>query len=163
MSHAALSHLRSARRQRGAIFVEAVIVTTMLTILFAGGVFFHRLYSAKIRAVREARLVAWQQAEEGCPSKFGIGQIFNLISIDRCEDDTCQVGGLDTQTDDGPDWLDVGAKTGEAAHTATADRHIGGRSYSARAANRVICNERRQGDRSDLLNLGDYILDAVIQ
>ncbi|MET0413965.1 MAG: hypothetical protein ABW217_21830 [Polyangiaceae bacterium] len=162
MSRSALGR-RSARQQRGAIFVEAVIVSLMLTILFAGGVFFHRLYSAKIRAVREARLSAWQQAEEGCPSKFGIGQIFNLISIDRCEDDNCSVGGLDTQTDDGPDWLDMGAKTGEASHTATADRHVGGRSYSLRAANRVICNERRQGVRGDLLTLGDYILDAVIQ
>jgi hypothetical protein len=154
---------RSARRQRGAIFVEAVIVCTMLTILLASAVFFHSLYANAMRATRDARLAAWQPAEEGCPSNFGIGQLFNLIAIDNCYDETCSVGGLDTQSDDGPVWLEMGAKTGEMTRQVTADETIDGRSYTARAHNRVICNERPQNERGDLLSIGEYILDAVIQ
>jgi hypothetical protein len=45
----------------------------------------------------------------------------------------------------------------------TADETIDGRSYTARAHNRVICNERPQNERGDLLSIGEYILDAVIQ
>lgn len=160
MAHASLA---GTRRQRGAVFVEAVIVVTMLTILFASAVFFHALYANQIRATRDARLAAWQPAEEGCPSNFGVGQLFNLIAIDSCSDETCSVGGLDTQSDDGPAWLEMGAKTGEMTRTVTADEAIDGRTYSTRAYNRVICNERQQNERGDVLSIGAYILDAVIQ
>jgi hypothetical protein len=160
MAHAPLAR---TQHQRGAIFVEAVIVVTMLTILFASAVFFHALYANQIRATRDARLAAWQPAEEGCPSNFGIGQLFNLIAIDDCSDETCSVGGLDTQSDDGPAWLEMGAKTGEMTRTVTADEPIDGRTYSTRAYNRVICNERQQNERGDVLSIGAYILDAVIQ
>jgi hypothetical protein len=163
MSQASYSSMRSARKQRGAIFVEAVIVSLLLMIFFAGAVFFHRMYNAKIQAVRQARLMAWQAAEEGCPSAFGVGQLFNLIAIDRCTDETCSVGGLDTETDETPPWLELGAKTSDVAHSVTADRLVGGRTHSMRAHNRVICNERRQNERGDLASIGDYILDAVIQ
>jgi hypothetical protein len=154
---------RFGRRQRGAIFVEAIIVSSMLIVMFASAVFFHALYASKMRATREARLAAWQQAEEGCPSTFGVAQLFNLISIDNCADESCSVGGLSTQSDTGPDWLEIGAKTGEMTRTVTADQAIDGRSYTVRAYNRVICNERPQNERGDLASIGEYLLDAVIQ
>jgi hypothetical protein len=162
-SHGLCRRARSVRRQRGAIFVEAIVVCSMLIIMFASAVFFHSLYANKMRATRDARLAAWQPAEEGCPSTFGVAQLFNLISIDSCNDENCAVGGLDTQSDAAPDWLEIGAKTGEVTRTVTADEVIDGRSYSARAYNRVICNERQQNERGDLASVGEYILDAVIQ
>jgi hypothetical protein len=158
----------AAARQRGAIFVEALIVCSMLMTMLAGAIFFHRMYSAKIRAGREARLAAWQAAEEGCPSKFGIGQIFNLATANitatnSCSDDSCTVGGLNAQSDQAPSWLESGAKTGEVSYAVTAHERAGGQTHSMRAYNRVICNERRQNPRGDLASIGDYILDAVIQ
>lgn len=154
---------RARRRQRGAIFVEAIIVVTMLIILFASAVFFHALYANEMRATREVRLSAWQEAEAGCPSTFGVAQLFNLISVDSCYDESCSVGGLNTQSDTEPNWLEIGAKTGEMTRTVTADETIGGRSFTARAYNRVICNERQQNERGDLASIGEYLLDAVIQ
>jgi hypothetical protein len=163
MSHHRAIGKRAARRQRGAIFVEAIIVSSMLMTMLAGAIFFHRLYSAKILASREARLAAWQEAEAGCASRLGVGQIFNLININNCADETCSVGGLDTQTDEGPNWLEMGAKTSEISHTATAHARAGGNQYSMRSKIRVICNESRQNDRGDLASIGKYILDAVIE
>lgn len=145
------------------MFVEAAIVSTMLTIMLAGGVFFHALYANEMRAARDARLTAWQQAEEGCPSNFGVGQLFNYVSINNCRDESCSVGGLSTQSDSKPDWLEMGARVGEVTRTVTADEQIDGRSFTMRAYNRVVCNERRQNPRGDLASIGDYILDAVIQ
>jgi hypothetical protein len=158
----------AVRRRRGAIFVEAIIVCSMLMTMLAGAIFFHRMYSAKIRAIREARLAAWQASEAGCPSKFGIGQIFNLstanmTAINSCTDDSCTVGGLNTSSEAGPDWLESGAKTGDVVHTVTAHERAGGQVHSMRAHNRVICNESRQNARGDLASIGEYILDAVIQ
>jgi hypothetical protein len=162
-AHRSQRRARVARRQRGAIFVEAIIVCLMLIIMFASAVFFHSLYANSMRATREARLAAWQPAEEGCPSGFGVGQLFNLIAIDSCADESCSVGGLSTQSDTAPPWLEIGAKTGEMSRTVTADEVIGGESYSPRAYNRVICNERHQNERGDLLSIGEYLLDAVFQ
>lgn len=162
-SRAGLARRQPPRRQRGAVFVEALIVSSMLIVLFASGVFFHALYANKLRATRDARLAVWQQAEQGCPSSFGLGQLFNLVAIDSCNDESCSVGGLSTQSDTGPDWLDLGAKTSELSRTVTADESIGGRSFTARAYNRVICNERPQNERGDLASIGEYLLDAVIQ
>jgi hypothetical protein len=135
----------------------------MLMTMFAGAVFFHRLYAAKIRAVREARLDAWQAAEAGCATQMGMGQLFNLVSIDNCADESCSVGGLNTSSDQGTAWLELGAQTSEVSHTVTAHARAGGQSHSVRAYNRVICNERRQNARGDLASIGGYILDAVIQ
>jgi hypothetical protein len=160
---AASSSAERRRRQRGAIFVEAVIVVTMLTIVFASAVFFHSLYANQIRATRDARLTAWQQAEEGCPTTLGVAQLFNLISVDNCQDESCSVGGLNTASETGPDWLESGAKVGEVTRSVTADERIDARTYSLQAYNRVICNERHQNERGDLLSIGEYILDAVIQ
>ena len=154
---------RAVRRQRGAIFVEAIVVSTMLIILFASAMFFHALYANAMRATREVRLTAWQEAEAGCPSTFGVAQLFNLVSVESCHDESCSVGGLSTQSDTEPDWIEIGAKTGEMTRTVTADETIGGRSHSARAYNRVICNERQQNERGDLASIGEYLLDAVIQ
>lgn len=151
-----------ARRQRGAIFVEAIIVCSMLMTMLAGAIFFHSMYSAKILALREARLAAWQVAEEGCASSMGVGQLFSLVADGDCADDNCSLGGLDLQSDDKPSWLDTGAETSEITHTVSAHARAGGRTHSMKAYNRVICNEQRQNARGDLASIGEYIFDAVI-
>jgi hypothetical protein len=56
--------------QRGAVMIEGVIVVTVITMAFGGGVFFHSLYTAKIGANRDARYNAWHLALDGCKKDF---------------------------------------------------------------------------------------------
>jgi hypothetical protein len=162
LDRSALQRTRARARQRGAIFVEAAIVSTMLMTMLAGGVFFHHMYDAKILAGREARLKAWEEAEKGCPSKLGAGQLMNYITPDSCVDESCTVGGLSAVSEESPNWLAMGAKVGDVTHSATEDEIVGGKAHSFRTINRVVCNESRQDSRGDLKTIGDYILDAVI-
>jgi hypothetical protein len=150
------------RRQRGAIFVESIIVFSMLMTMLAGGIFFHRMYAAKIRAGREARLAAWQTAEAGCASMMGAGQLFSLIGDGSCSGENCSVGGLNTRSDEKPGWLEIGAEASTMTQTVTAHARAGGQTHSMRAYNRVICNESRQNQRGDLASIGEYIFDAVV-
>ena len=135
---------------------------SMLMTMLAAGVFFHHMYDAKILAGVEARQRAWEEAEKGCPSKLGAGQLMNYITPDSCVDESCTVGGLSAVSDDSPNWLAMGAKVGDVTHSATEDELVGGKTHSFRTVIRVVCNESRQDARGDLKTIGDYILDAVI-
>jgi hypothetical protein len=153
---------RSKRHETGAVFVEAIVVCTMLMLTLASAIFYHRMYSAKIRTLWETRVAAWKPAEDGCASKLGIGQIFNLVSVDSCSDETCNVGGLSADSNDSPDWLAMGARTEQVSYSVAAHSLTGGGTYSMRTSNRVICNEQRQNEHGDLLSIGAYIFDAVL-
>jgi hypothetical protein len=169
MSHAMpntarrLHQAAAVRRQRGAVLIEAAIVSGLLMTLFAGAVFFHRIYSAKIQSIREARLAAWQAAEVGCDSLLGLPQVANLVPFDDCLDFSCSLGGLGVESEQAPDWLEsLGAKTGEGTNVVVSPTRIGGQSYAMAAHNRVICNERNRSERGDILSLFGYILDPLI-
>ncbi|HEX4339111.1 MAG TPA: hypothetical protein VH062_24555 [Polyangiaceae bacterium] len=58
------------RLERGAVMIEAVMVSMVLAIAFAGGIFFHGLFAAKMKANRDARLDVWTRAIKGCSSKL---------------------------------------------------------------------------------------------
>jgi hypothetical protein len=58
------------RRSRGAVMLEGILVITVLTVAFAGGIFFHGLFAAKMAANRNARLDVWSRALKGCSSKL---------------------------------------------------------------------------------------------
>ena len=67
----------NARRAReGAVMVEAVISVSVLTLMFAGLVFLHRLALADIKNTQEARFQAWNKAMNGCQH-----QDFDLASM----------------------------------------------------------------------------------
>jgi hypothetical protein len=158
-----LHETAAVRRQRGAILVEAVIVSGLLMTLFAGAVFFHRMYATKIKSIREARLAAWQAAEAGCDSFLGLGQLANLVPFDDCLDFSCSLGGLGVESEQAPDWLErLGAKAGEGTNVVVSPTRIGGQSYTMAAHNRVICNERNRSERGDILSLFGYIFDPLI-
>ncbi len=73
---------RRRRRQRGAALVEALIVSSMLMTMMAGGLFMHRLYAEKLRVMRESRLRAWQPAVSGCATGLGLGSIWNMLAVE---------------------------------------------------------------------------------
>lgn len=64
---------RTARRQRGAVMVEAALVLPLLVVFLGLFVFFHRAYKEKIRIRAEAREAAFSAASRGCPSGSGSG------------------------------------------------------------------------------------------
>lgn len=57
---------RGRRTRSGVALVEALIAVSMITVFFAGTVFFHNVYVAKARALRDARSQAWLATEQSC-------------------------------------------------------------------------------------------------
>lgn len=53
-------HVRRRVGQRGAVFVEALIVIPVLTLIFAGMLFIRGLYLAKMNAMETVRGATWQ-------------------------------------------------------------------------------------------------------
>jgi hypothetical protein len=60
--------MRAKRRasERGAVFVEAIIVITFFIIAFTGVTFFHQLYVGKLRVTRLSRAATLHYAIIGC-------------------------------------------------------------------------------------------------
>lgn len=56
------------RDTRGLATVEAAVVLPVFIIIFAGLVYMHRLYSAKLEGMVDARECAWAYANGGCES-----------------------------------------------------------------------------------------------
>jgi hypothetical protein len=159
------------RRARGAVFVESIIVISMLMLMLAGGLFFHRLYSMKLKAVREARLAAWTPALRGCPTGLGFpavaGAVWNSVeSLANCDSINgagCVVQGLSTSgTTDPPDWMGTsGASMPDAVrYEVRNDSKLGGRSFAVSSQNRVACNETPQHESGDIWSLVDYAHDS---
>lgn len=57
---------RTRRRSRGAVFVEAVIIITSFVLFLMGMMFFRRVYTSKLTAMRAARGAALAHAMGGC-------------------------------------------------------------------------------------------------
>jgi hypothetical protein len=58
----------SRRLQRGAIFVEAIIVVSTFILLFLGMVFFRDMYLKSLRVSRMARATVIAYSMKGCPT-----------------------------------------------------------------------------------------------
>jgi len=136
------------RNQRGAVTIEAVMVISMLVIGFAGGVFFHALYAAKLAANRDARLAAWTGALEGCTEKLAGGDsLFDLSGkppIDEVDTSSppgfFQVGHIGATVTSAPVKMpDVLVTRGAPdTHTFTS-------------THQVACNDRLQDEKDGVL------------
>lgn len=149
------ARLRHRRQRRGAVFVEAIIVSAMLMTLMAGGLFFHHLYVAQIKALNDARLAAWSQALNGCNSGVDLGAIWSEAGESSAP--------IDVDTESAPGFFGtVGHNAGSASETAKAHERVGGSSYTVSAKDSVACNEIAQNKRGDVLSLIGYITANVI-
>jgi len=54
------------RKRSGVALLEALIAISMIIVFFGGTVFFHNVYVAKARALRDARTQAWLATEKSC-------------------------------------------------------------------------------------------------
>lgn len=128
---------RSHARRRGAVMVEGLIVATVLALLLACGVFFHQLYSAKLKTMREARMEAWRTALTGCAGGLATALLNSLGTITVLSE--AEENGLL----DAPDWLtNMGRGVGEPApESVRASPLLGAGSYQLRSRRSLACND----------------------
>jgi hypothetical protein len=156
-----LQHLRTSRRrrgQRGAAFVESIIVSAMLMTFLAGGFFLHRLYVAQHKALEQARLAAWGRAMGGCSSVIDMNAIFEAAT-------NANGGDMDVDTESAPPAFfgAVSHTSASASQTATAHARVGGGSYTLSANDSVACNETVQDEKArNLESLLGYVTSNLI-
>lgn len=152
--HLRTRHLR--RQQRGAALVEAIIVSVMLLMFMACGLFLHRLYAAQHKAIEQARLAAWSQALRGCQSAVDLNAVWQSTGENQAPPDV--------DTESAPGFFGtVGHTSGSASETAQADAHIGGSSYTVNASDSVACNEIAQDAKArNIESLIGYVTANVI-
>jgi hypothetical protein len=126
---------RARLRTRGAALVEGLIVAGLLVVCLGCVLFAHRLYSAKLATVRQARLDAWGRALPGC----GGANIDSILSPASLID---TVNARDVTDDDVSDWLvDAQRGVGSAGPTTVPGPHGTGMTFNAQARVSVACNE----------------------
>lgn len=169
------ARLRERRGQRGAAFVESLIVISFILFMLFCILWLQAVYSAKLQTIQSARANAWGDALQGCE---GLEQSQNMMSdavsqsaskgADPPGDSTeGDVGGLraDAQGDESPGWFSL--RDGGSA-TESADGFTGimsGNAMSISTTRKFMCNERSNPDElklsaGDLLsNLASIIRD----
>lgn len=156
-----IARIRSRRRSRGAIFVEAIIVSAMLCMMMAGALFFHRLYAMKMKTQRESRAAAWGQALPGCNSNIALVALWQAVGVADAVTGG-ELDGLNNDSANAPKWLSVGRESDVKTATATAHPLVGGQTYTLRTTNSIVCNERGDDDRGDILGVLEYMWTAII-
>jgi hypothetical protein len=154
-SATALIGVASRKRMRGAVMVEGIIVATMLTLMMAGGLFLHQLYTAQMKALGDARLAAWTQALKGCNSAVDLTGIWQEAGESSAP--------VDVETDSTPSFFGaVSHNSGSSSETAKLDKVIGTKAYKVTINDSVACNEIPQNKRGDILSLVGYIGANVV-
>lgn len=128
---------RRRRAQAGAVLVEGLIVSGVLALLLACGVFFHQVYSAKLATLREARAEAWLAALRGCGGGLAAG-LLNQLPVITALSEADEAGLIDA-----PEWLtEMGRGVGEGAPvTVSAAPLLGGGTYTMRTRRDVACTD----------------------
>jgi hypothetical protein len=172
-----LRRVSAARRRRGAVYVESVVVSMMLALMLGGVFFFHKLYAGKLFTLRQARLQAWSTAYGGSCGGAVTNAALNMVKTaweageNVCSGVTgndCESGGalgLSMGFDQGgatPDWAASGQGNG-SEQVAVATRGSGSGpltpnwsgSVSTRTA--VGCDETpQQGERPNMPDVVTY-------
>lgn len=166
--------VRARRAQRGAAFVESLIVISFILFMLFCILWLHAVYSAKLQTIQSARANAWGDALQGCT---GLENAQDMLSdsvkqssskgADPPGDSTAgEVGGLraDVQGDDSPGWFNL--REGGTA-TESADGFTGimsGKSMSISTTRKFMCNERSNPEELKL-SAGDLFsnLSSIIR
>ena len=141
--------------QRGAVFVEAIIVCSLLILFLVSGLFLHRAYAQKIANGQSARAIAWSQALDGCGAELDAGHLFRSLVRLGTPEGLAEVS-LPDQI--GP----IGHTTGNVQADVRAPDQLGGQSYHFSASTQLACNERIQGERGDLFDIAIYAAQSFL-
>lgn len=148
-------------------------MSALLITMILGGLFFHRLYAAKLRAIREARFLVWQSANSrGCggtnidlqdivtQAVAGIGRSSGGSGATEPARFRAGVAGGSRVA---PSFFGAIAQRSQTnSSRAAAPGSLGGGSYELRASNTVACNETPGAPRGDMLSIFGFAARNVL-
>jgi hypothetical protein len=138
--------------------VEGLIASGLLALMLAAIVFVHRLYSAKLATIVEARNEAWAGGLDGCGGGL-IAGLLDSVGVISALSEADNAGLVDA-----PDWVtDMGREPGTAeTRTVSAGAMLGGSTYDLGHRTSVPCNEFAEDeDGSLVLNLFQAVRQIV--
>ncbi len=156
-----LARSQRRRRSRGAVLVEGIVVSGMLMLMMAGALFFHRLYAVKLQTMRSSRVAAWNKALPGCNSAIELVALWQAVGVANAASGDA-FDGLNEDSNDVPRWMEVGRQADVKSMTVTEDQVIGGHSFNVKTTNSVVCNEKGDDTRGDIIGVLEYMWDAII-
>jgi hypothetical protein len=136
---------RSQRPRRAAVFVESIIVISMLTLLFGGILFFHSLYGKKIAGYTAARGAAWELALKGCNPDLPFDELWRAVVKHESGNAPPLEGAFM-----------VGHEAGKQTASTQAPTLLGGKRYQLNSSVQFACDERPASPRGDMLDLMIY-------
>jgi hypothetical protein len=151
--------------ERGAVLIESLIVSTLLITSLICALFFHRVYVAKLRAIREARFLVWQAANSpGCGGANidlkGILAEALSGSASALERPPVPAAGASRVA---PSFFGAIAQRSQtSSNSVTAPEALGARAYSMRAVDTVACNETPASPRGDMLSIFGFAAKNVL-
>lgn len=168
-----LAKRRRRSRERGAILVESMIVSTLLITSLICALFFHRLYAAKLRAIREARFLAWQSADSpacggasidlpGILREAVVGLGRPTGTPGEFEPPTVRAGVAGSGRVAPSFFGGIAQRSQTSSSSATAHEALGGATYSMRAVDTVACNETPASPRGDMLSIFGFAARNVL-
>jgi hypothetical protein len=156
--------LRRSRRRRhshGAVLVEGIIVSSLLIIMMASALFFHRLYAVKLETMRASRAAAWGRALPGCNSAVELVALWQAVGVANAASGDA-FDGLNEDSNGVPRWMEVGRQAEVKTATVTQDQVLGGKTFDLGTVNSVVCNEKGDDTRGDIIGVLEYMWDAII-
>jgi hypothetical protein len=147
--------LGAFRRTRGAVFIEALIVCCMLTLMMASGVFFHRLYFTRQKTVGDARAAVWTQALAGCNRGANLDAISQSNGVNAPD--------ITIDTESVPSFFgSVQHTRGSASGSVVAPAQLGNTTYTLAMTTTVACNEIPANKRGDVKSIISYFSSTLI-
>lgn len=140
---------RERRLARGAVMVEAVIVTGMIVTVLICGIALFRVYASKINVTRDARFATWKPALDGCGSGADMGSIASAAQLPAGDEPPMPSDAIGN-------WLAL-SDNSQGKNEAVP---IFGRVQDVSSQRSVVCNERPAGGDpgSQLGGLSDVLL-----
>jgi len=150
---AARTRRRSARRaSRGAVVIEALIVSGLIITVLICGVALFRVYASKVNVMRDAREATWTPALAGCGPGPSVGAVARAAELPSGE------GPPTLSADVVNGWLALGQE--ERGRSAAVP--VFGSSQAVTSERRVVCNEN-SGQRHDPGSLLGRFSDVLLR
>ncbi|HYQ30315.1 MAG TPA: hypothetical protein VER04_23960 [Polyangiaceae bacterium] len=166
------SFIDSRLRQRGAAFIESLIVISMILFCLFAVLWFQSLYATKLQVMQSVRANAWTSALGGCQvasqSPPGLEQTQVLLSQSANDSNSTGAKGrgdstegdasgltANTQGDSTPDWFAL-REGGQSEQSVDFPNFGKEGSMSVATRRKLQCNERRNAEELKL-STGDLL------
>jgi hypothetical protein len=141
----------------------------MLILTLICGLFFHRLYAAKLRTIREARLQVWQAVNSpGCGGatidlQAILSQAVSAISGGPIDGSEVITPGMTGGATVRPAFFGAIAHRSQASSSSvSAHADMGGATYQLNVVDQVACNELVASARGDMLSIFGFAAKNLV-